>query len=157
MGHFSSIIHAATDASARLNEEAPLLMFDTILDGTRHTLEFARHCGAKRFLFTSSGAVYGRQPQRMTHMPEDYSGAPDPMDLRSAYGEGKRAAETLSVLYAKQFGIEAKIARCFAFVGPYLPLDTHFAVGNFIRDAMIGGPILVKGRWFTLSVLSICR
>jgi nucleoside-diphosphate-sugar epimerase len=144
-GNFSHVIHAATEASAKLNEENPLLMFETIVQGTRHTLEFAKLCQAKKFLLTSSGAVYGKQPSALTHIPEDYIGAPYPTHAPSAYGEGKRAAEMLCTLYGKQYGFDVKIARCFAFVGPYLPLDTHFAIGNFIRDGLQGGPILVNG------------
>jgi len=144
-GYFPFVIHAATEASAKLNEENPLLMWDTIVEGTRHTLEFARYAGTKKFLLTSSGAVYGKQPHEMTHIPEEYTGAPDPTDLNSAYGEGKRAAEMLCTMYAKIYGIQAKIARCFAFVGPYLPLGIHYAIGNFIRDGLRGGPIEIKG------------
>lgn len=144
-GRFSHVIHAATEANATLNAENPLLMLDTIVEGTRHTLEFARQSGAAKFLLTSSGAVYGRPRPDMTHVAEDYQGAPDPTQSRSAYGEGKRLAELLCAIYAQQLGLEAKIARCFAFVGPYLPLDSNFAVGSFIRDGIVGGPIHVNG------------
>lgn len=144
-GQFSQIIHGATDASVVLNEESPLLMFDTIAEGTRRTLEFARQCGAKQYLFVSSGAVYGRQPPNVTHVAEDHSGAPLTTDERSAYGEGKRVGEMLAAMYARRYQLEAKIARCFAFTGPHLPLDTHFAVGNFIRNAIRGEPIEIKG------------
>ena len=144
-GEFPFVIHAATAASATLNREDPLLMFETIVEGTRRTLEFARTHGTSRFLLTSSGAVYGPQPARMTHIPEDYVGAPDPMDPGAAYAEGKRAAEVLCRIYAHRFGLSAAIARGFAFVGPHLPLDAHYAAGNFIRDALRGGPIRVNG------------
>jgi nucleoside-diphosphate-sugar epimerase len=144
-GPFSYVIHAATPSGTTLTDDGLLSMFDTIVTGTRRTLEFARCAGVRRFLLTSSGAVYGQQPADLSHLSEDDFGGPDPMDVRSAYGEGKRAAETLCALYGHQHGVDATIARCFAFVGPYLPLDVHFAAGNFIRDGLKGGPIHIDG------------
>ncbi len=142
---FSYVIHAATEASASLNDNHPFLMIDTIIKGTAHTLEFARHADAKKFLFISSGAVYGRQPPNLSHVSEAYPCQPKLDDPRSAYAVGKCTAEHLCTLYSKQYGLDIKIARCFAFVGPYLPLDIHFAIGNFIRDGLKGGPINVNG------------
>lgn len=144
-GKFSHVIHAATAASETLNNEDPGLMLDTIVTGTRRVLDFTALCGAKKFLLTSSGAVYGAQPSGLTHVAEDYVGAPDVSAPRSAYGEGKRISELLCAIYGERHGIETKIARCFAFIGPHLPLNAHFAIGNFIRDALAGGPIAIKG------------
>ena len=144
-GEFPFVIHAATEANAKLNREQPLEMLSTILDGTRRTLEFAAAHGTRKFLLTSSGAVYGRQPENLSHISEDYAGAPDPLQTDTAYANGKRTAELMCILYAKATPMELKIARCFAFVGPHLPLDAHFAIGNFIRDAMAGGPIHIGG------------
>ena len=140
-GSFTHVIHAATTSSAPV---PPSEMLDTIIRGTKRTIEFAVAAGAKRFLFVSSGAVYGKQPPEMTHIPETYLGSPDPMDPNSAYGEGKRVGELLCAIAHKEHGLETTIARCFAFVGPHLPLDAHFAIGNFIRDAMKGEPIKVR-------------
>jgi nucleoside-diphosphate-sugar epimerase len=144
-GQFSHVVHAATESATSLNQEDPLRMVDTIVGGTRRVLEFARAAGVAKLLFVSSGAVYGRQPPDLQHVPEDHLGGPDFMDPSSAYGEGKRLAELLSTIYAHGYGIQTKVARCFAFVGPHLPLDAHFAIGNFIRDALQGGPIRVSG------------
>ena len=144
-GQYSHVIHAATEASANLNLNQPLLMLDTILQGSRHTLEFAKNCGTKRFLYVSSGAVYGKQPHDLTHTPEDRACHLDPTNPASAYGIGKATAEHMSCLYGNQYGFEVKIARCFAFIGPHLPLDGTYAIGNFIRDGLHGGPIVVGG------------
>lgn len=144
-GKFTHIIHAATDASAKLNAERPLAMFDTIVNGTRRVLDFALAAGVKDFLFVSSGAVYGRQPHDLPHVCEDFRGAPDTTDSKSAYAEGKRTAEMLCAIYARQYSLSPRIARCFAFLGPYLPLNTHFAAGNFLRDVISREAITLTG------------
>jgi nucleoside-diphosphate-sugar epimerase len=144
-GVFPFVIHAATEASARQAAEDPLEMLSTILAGTQRTLEFAATHGTVRFLLTSSGAVYGRQPSSITHLPESYAGAPDTLDPSSVYSEGKRAAELMCSLYQKKAGIECVIARCWAFCGPHLPLDAHFAIGNFIGNVLRGEPISIQG------------
>ncbi len=145
LGRFSHIIHAATDASAELNEKDPRRMFDTIIQGTRRTLDFAVEKDACKVLFLSSGAVYGPQPSEMERVTEDWRGSPNCIDPRHSYAEAKRAAEMLCAIYGKQFGLEVSIARIFALLGPYLPLDIHFAAGNFILDAMEGKPVIVTG------------
>ena len=142
---YDFVLHAATDASADLNDNNPLKMFDTIVEGTRRALDFAVACKAQRFFFFSSGAVYGAQPWELTHVPETHVGAPNLTSHRSAYGEGKRAAEMLCTIYGRQHGLDVINARIFALLGPLLSLDIHFAAGNFIRDAMAGRTITIEG------------
>jgi dTDP-glucose 4,6-dehydratase len=144
-GGFSHLIHAATDASAELNERDPRRMFDTVIQGTRRALDFAVEKSVDRVLFLSSGAVYGQQPWEMERVAENWIGSPNCTDPRAAYAEGKRAAEMLCAIYQKQFSTKIAIARIFALLGPYLRLDIHFAAGNFIRDAMQGKPVIVNG------------
>jgi nucleoside-diphosphate-sugar epimerase len=139
-GKFSHLILGASSAG-----EGPLDLFSTIVDGTRHTLDFAKQCGARRVLFLSSGAVYGQQPADITHIPETYLGGPDPLQPGSTYGEAKRVAEHLCCAFSAAHGLEAVIARCFAFSGPHLPLDANFAIGNFMGDALASRPISIQG------------
>jgi len=144
-GTFKFIFHLATEASDDLNRNDPMKMFDVIVDGTRHVLDFAVSAGVQSLLLASSGAVYGKQPYDITHVPEEYRGGPDTSSPFSAYGEGKRVAELLGSFYAKNYGLQVKIARCFAFVGPHFPLDKHFAIGNFILNGINHQPIYIKG------------
>lgn len=144
-GRFHAVLHAASETGYAPDAELPLGLYDANVTGTRRVLDFARASGATRFLFTSSGAAYGPQPAELTHVPEEYAGAPDTMDATSAYGQAKRACEFLCAMYARQYGFSAPVARCFAFTGPHLPLDRNFAIGNFVRDALEGGPIRIGG------------
>lgn len=143
--NYSHVIHGATDASAYLNEHDPIKMFNTVVDGTKRILEFAKEKQAARVLMMSSGAVYGQQPYELQKVGESWLGGPNCVDPRATYAEAKRAAEMLCAIYHKQFGLQIAIARIFALLGPYLSLDIHFAAGNFIRDAISGKKIVVNG------------
>jgi nucleoside-diphosphate-sugar epimerase len=143
-GAYSHVIHAATDASKDVNDNDPRRMFDTVVLGTRRALEFAVEKAPDRFFFMSSGAVYGPQPWDVERVSETWMGGPDCTEPRCTYAEGKRAAEMLCAIYAKQFGLNISTARIFALLGPHLVLDIHFAAGNFIRDAIAGRSVVVE-------------
>lgn len=145
-GNFTHILHAAADSTLG-DRLSPIQRYEQIVNGTRNLLEFAARHKTERFLFVSSGGVYGPQPQDMEAIVESYAGMANPLDANNAYCVAKRCGEHLCALFQQQFGIETIIARCFAFVGPDLPRDVHFAIGNFIRDALSPEKteIVVKG------------
>jgi dTDP-glucose 4,6-dehydratase len=142
---FSTIIHGAAAASRDLNENRPDVMFNTLVEGNKRVLEIAETSSCRRLLFISSGAIYGAQPGSVTHVSETDRGGPDPLHPKSAYGEAKRASEFLCSIAARRAGFELKVARCFAFFGPYLPLDSHFAAGNFIGDVLKAQDLKIGG------------
>lgn len=141
-GQFTHVIHGATDVIA---QQVPLQTFDVTIAGTRRVLDFARQSEAKRVLLMSSGAVYGRIPRTMDHIPEDYSGGPASDALSSAYGIGKLAAEWLGTAYGEAGAMSCSSARIFAQIGPNLPLDKQFAAGNFLLNALRNEPFVIKG------------
>ncbi len=146
-GFFPYIIHAATTrAEETFRGQDALIKYDTVAEGTRHLLDFAVQSGSKKILWTSSGAVYGKQPENLITVPEDYNGGPDPLKpIAAALGIAKNTAEFFCACYADRHRVEIKIARCFSFLGPRMQMDIHYAVGNFIADAVRNEPITVKG------------
>jgi len=147
-GGFDYVLHGAAPTS-RAAAGRPEELMRVLVHGGERMVDFAEACGARSFLLLSSGAVYGRQPEAMTHIAEDYRGGLDWMDAASVYAEGKRVCEQRTALLAARSkagsGVRCAIARCFAFLGPHLPLDQHFAIGNFIADALAGRAITVRG------------
>lgn len=141
---YTHILHGAADSTFG-PKLTPLERYVQIMDGTRNMLDYAVAHRIPRFLLTSSGSVYGSQPQDMQAIPESHNGMPDLLDPQHAYSIAKRSAEHLCILYRDTHGIESVIARCFAFVGRDLPMDAHFAIGNFIRDALQAPEITVNG------------
>lgn len=144
VGTFTHILHAAT-ASSGESPIAPRTMADTILRGTQHVLDFARAHTGIRMLYVSSAAVYGRTRSSAKPIREDDVGSPQLTDPNLDYDMSKRMAEALCITDARAHALHVSIARCFALVGPHLPRDKHFAIGNFIRDALAGDNIQVNG------------
>jgi nucleoside-diphosphate-sugar epimerase len=144
-GEFTHVLHLATQSEREAGALSPAASYETSVRGTERVLGFAAARGARRLLFTSSGAVYGAQPPDCERLPEEHPGGPDPGDPAAGYALGKLAAERLCSAAASGGDLQPTIARCFAFVGPGLPLDANFAVGNFIRDALYGDAIRVNG------------
>ncbi len=138
------LIHMATTAAEEtFRGEDQLKKMTLLYNGTENTLVNAVTKGVKKVLFTSSGVVYG--PSESKYLNEDMLQAPKTTNISSALGEGKRLAEYLVAYYAYKFGFSYSIARCFSFAGQYLPLDIHYAFGNFIKDVENNGKISILG------------
>jgi nucleoside-diphosphate-sugar epimerase len=132
------VVHAAADNAAFTVATEEQERSRTIVAGTRRMLDLTKKSGARRMLYVGSGAVYGAWAARPSGAKEDDDASAEPL---TPYAEAKREAERL----CGESGVDFVTARAFAFLGPHLPLDAHFAAGNFLRDAHRGGPILVRG------------
>lgn len=141
--NYSYVIHAAADTHTAAKDSTSWIK--QIVFGTENVIEFAIRAKARRFLFLSSGAIYGPQPESLSVIPEDYLGAPSTTSNASVYGQAKRLAEQICTSKNHSGLIETVIARCFAFGGKHVPLDGPYAFGNFIRDALWREQIVVKG------------
>jgi nucleoside-diphosphate-sugar epimerase len=141
-GRFEAVIHGATDSSLQAAAN-PSLLLASMIDGTRRVLDVLADVGCEKFLLLSSGAVYGDQPASLPALGEDSHLAGDSLDRANVYGEGKRIMEMLCACRVGN-GLPAPVvARCFAFLGAHLP--GHLAPAQFLRDALAGGPIVVRG------------
>ena len=140
IGAVDAIIHAATPASAAINESNPGEMTRINTQSMQAALKFAKN--KTPFLFTSSGAVYGNQPQSVTHIAERHN---QPFsELTSAYAKGKHLAEVMCLQADAENSCTSIIARLFTFSGHYLPRDTHFAIGNFVQNVLDRKPISIN-------------
>jgi nucleoside-diphosphate-sugar epimerase len=145
---FTDFIHGAADTHLKSDH---ISWCSQIVDGTKEILNLAQEVKAERFLFISSGAVYGAQPSEVELLSEDHNFAPSPTDIASTYGNGKRLAEHLCALYSTQNGgPSCVIARCFAVVSRHIPLNGPYALGNFMRDAIAGNAIRISGNGNTI-------
>ena len=142
IGSADFVLHAAADTSQEAHAR-PLELFESVVHGTRQVLDLALRSNARRVLLIGSGAQYGPIPFDRP-IDERSQLACDSKSAGSAYGEAKRAQETLAAIYAREKNIEVVFTRCFAFSGAGLPLDAHFAIGNFVRDALFADAVTLQ-------------
>jgi len=138
---FDYIIHGATDSTYGLNLQE-IERSDQIVRGTRNILEWCKNIKIKRFLFISSGGVYGK-----ITMPVDelYNTKLKTTEKHDTYSISKLFSEHLCMLYSNKYNFSYSVARCFSFSGVDLPLKSHFALGNFINNALSNKNILING------------
>ena len=105
------VIHAACDTQPTKIMSQPIEVMMANVLGTQHLLEVARDCGASRFLFLSSGSIYGQPWRPDDRVDEKYQGGLDCNTVRAAYAESKRAGETLCKSWRSQYGLDVVIAR----------------------------------------------
>lgn len=141
---FHYIINAASNANPNAYALDPVGTMWTNINGTKNLLDYGKNHSLERFLYVSSGEVYGNGD--VDNWKESDSGYVDCMTLRSCYPTSKRAAETLCVAYSHQFHIEAVVARpCHTYGPHFTDYDTR-AYAQFVRNARNHEDIVLKSR-----------
>lgn len=142
------VIHAAASTNQVDYKKNSNLERINIELGTSNYLKIAHKVHQKsKIVYCSSGAVYGKQPNHIFRVKEDYpfQDLEDISLLKKDYTLGKRNAEKL-ILKSGENGLNVSIARCFAFYGKYLPKEGHYAYGNFLNQAIQGNDIEIKAK-----------
>ncbi len=139
---FHYIIDAASNASPNFFLNNPVEVMKANIYGVSNLMEYGVRHKMERFLYISSGEVYGEGDGRT--FTEDYSGYIDSLSFRSCYPSSKRAAETLCVSYAIEYGSDVVIARPCHIYGPYFSENDNRVYAQFIRNVLRGEDILLK-------------
>lgn len=141
---FDYIIHAASPASPLIMREDPAGTIAANTLGTYYTLELARKSNAKGYLFISSREIYGQPHEGQREFTEDTYGFVDPLEPRSCYPEGKKAAETMCSCFRQQYGMNTKIARLAHTFGPGMSIDDGRVQADFLRNVIRNEDIVLK-------------
>jgi nucleoside-diphosphate-sugar epimerase len=142
----SYIIHAAATPDRREHATQPLRVIETIYKGTVAVLDASLRLPVlNKILYISSNNVYGTVAHEQDTIAENAMGYVDSNSINAAYAEAKRLAETICAVYRNQQKLPVVTVRPFAFTGPYQDLEKPWAMNNFMRDAILGGPIRILG------------
>lgn len=138
------IIHAASQASPKYYGVDPVgtLLANSI--GTRNLLDHALVSDTKKFIFFSSGEVYGQPMKNVASVNEMDYGYLDPMNVRSCYAESKRMGETMCVSWANQYNLNVSIVRPFHTYGPGMSLQDGRVFADFVADVVARKDIVLN-------------
>ena len=144
LGMHDFFINGSTPTSTKPGVNSRQIFYLPTINAISSIIESARKYGnCPRVLNLSSGAVYGHQPMEMKLRPEGPAKTLDHSD--DDYRASKIVSEEMLALVNDQKVLKAASPRLFTFYGPGLPINQHFAVGNFIKDGLNGAPIRIQG------------
>ncbi len=158
---FDYIIHTASPASPLIMRDDPVGTVAANTLGTFYTLDAAKNSHAKGYLFISSREIYGQPYEHQELFKEDTYGFVDPLNPRSCYPEGKKAAETMCMCFKQQYGLNVKIARLAHTFGPGMSVDDGRVQADFLRNVIRGENIVLKSegkpiRTYTYVADAVC-
>lgn len=139
---FDRIFNLASPASPKTYRRHPIPTHMVNALGTHSLLRLAHACKA-RYLQASTSEVYGEPQVHPQH--EGYWGSVNPTGLRSCYDEGKRFAESLTMEFVRELGVDARIIRIFNTYGPRSDPADGRVVPNFCVQALRGESLTVYG------------
>lgn len=147
---YTHVINAATPSTSSTGAVDPAYVHETIVRGNSSAIKSILFTQKTiRYVYLSSGAVTElEKAERFIEI----DGCPTShyTDLSSAYAHGKRVAEREIRSHVGQEGLTAQVLRLYAFAGPGIALTEHFAVGNFMNNALTNTPINIKGNPLTV-------
>lgn len=143
-GDIHFIIHAASPASPLIMKNDPVGTIAANVLGTFYTLELARKKNAEGYMFISSREIYGQPSENQEFFDEDTYGFVDPLDARSCYPEGKKAAETMCASFKSQYGLNTKVARLAHTYGPGMSIYDGRVQADFLKNVINNEDIVMK-------------
>ena len=141
---FDYVIHTASPASPLIMKNDPVGTIAANTLGTFYTLQAAQRSNAKGYLYISSREIYGQPYEGQKVFSEDTYGFVDPLEPRSCYPEGKKAAETMCACFRQQYGLNTKIARLAHTFGPGMSIDDGRVQADFLKNVVNHENIVLK-------------
>ena len=141
--HIDYIIHGAGNSSPDMITKEPVETMLSNFNGLYELLNFARWHQVKRVLYISSSEVYGLKDGDKPYVEDQY-GYIDLLKARNSYSVGKRAAETLCVSFAEEYGIDSVIIRPGHIYGPTAGINDRHISSQWSYDAAYGRNIVMK-------------